>query len=32
VPVRRPRARTADGESEVALKTYEHFAARDPLE
>ena len=32
VPVRRPRARTADGESEVALKTYEHFAERDPLE
>ena len=32
VPVRRPRVRTADGESEVALETYDHFAARDPLE
>jgi putative transposase len=32
VPVRRPRARTADGESEVPLKTYEHFAGRDQLE
>ena len=32
VAVRRPRARTADGESEVALATYEHFAGRDPLQ
>jgi putative transposase len=32
VQVRRPRARTADGESEVPLKTYEHFAERDQLE
>jgi putative transposase len=32
VPVRRPRVRTADRESEVALSTYEHFADRDPLE
>src|SRR5207302_7491079 len=32
VEVRRPRARTADGESEVPLKTYEHFAGRDQLE
>ena len=32
VQVRRPRARTADGESEVPLKTYEHFADRDQLE
>ena len=32
VPVRRPRARTADGESEVPLKTYEHFSGRDQLE
>ena len=31
VPVRRPRARTADGESEVPLVTYEHFADRDRL-
>jgi transposase-like protein len=31
VEVRRPRARTADGESEVLLQTYEHFADRDPL-
>jgi hypothetical protein len=31
VPVNRPRARTADGESEVELKTYAHFAARDRL-
>ncbi len=29
--VRRPRVRTADGESEVPLQTYEHFADRDPL-
>jgi transposase-like protein len=32
VPVKRPRARTADGESELPLQTYEHFADRDPLE
>jgi putative transposase len=31
VPVRRPRARTADGEHEVSLATYAHFAERDPL-
>ena len=31
VEVRRPRMRTADGESEVALAIYEHFADRDPL-
>ena len=31
VPVSRPRARTADGEREVPLATYAHFAARDPL-
>jgi transposase-like protein len=31
VEVRRPRVRTADGESEVQLSTYEHFADRDPL-
>jgi transposase-like protein len=31
VGVRRPRARTADGEHEVALETYAHFADRDPL-
>jgi transposase-like protein len=31
VPVRRPRVRTADGESEVPLATYEHFADRDQL-
>lgn len=32
VGVRRPRARSADGESEVPLVSYEHFAARDRLE
>ncbi len=32
VQVKRPRARTADGESEVPLATYEHFADRDQLE
>jgi transposase-like protein len=32
VPVKRPRVRTADGDSEVPLATYEHFADRDPLE
>jgi putative transposase len=31
VPVSRPRARTADGEHEVELGTYAHFAARDRL-
>jgi putative transposase len=31
VGVSRPRVRTADGESEVALGTYRHFADRDPL-
>ena len=31
VGVERPRVRTADGEAEVALSTYEHFADRDPL-
>jgi transposase-like protein len=32
VQVRRPRVRSADGESEVPLSTYEHFAERDQLE
>jgi putative transposase len=32
VAVERPRARTADGESELPLATYEHFADRDQLE
>ena len=31
VQVKRPRARTADGESEVPLTTYDHFADRDQL-
>jgi putative transposase len=31
VGVQRPRARTADGQREVALKSYAHFADRDPL-
>jgi putative transposase len=31
VAVERPRVRTADGASEVALVTYQHFADRDPL-
>jgi putative transposase len=31
VEVRRPRVRTVDGEAEVPLGTYEHFADRDPL-
>jgi putative transposase len=31
VPVSRPRARAADGEHEVELVTYGHFAARDQL-
>ena len=29
--VERPRVRTVDGESEVPLETYRHFADRDPL-
>ena len=31
VQVKRPRARTADGESEVPLASYDHFADRDQL-
>ena len=31
VQVERPRARSADGESEVPLATYDHFADRDQL-
>ena len=31
VEVKRPRVRTADGEAEVQLETYQHFADRDPL-
>src|SRR5438067_6648007 len=31
VEVRRPRVRTADGEAEVQLASYEHFADRHPL-
>jgi putative transposase len=31
VPVSRPRARSVDGEREVELGTYAHFAARDGL-
>ncbi len=31
VGVKRPGARTAEGENEVALKTYVHFADRDSL-
>jgi len=31
VQVERPRVRSADGESEVALGTYRHFADRDPF-
>jgi transposase-like protein len=31
VPVSRPRARTVDGEHEVGLDTYAHFAERDQL-
>src|SRR6187200_3124034 len=31
VPVKRPRARGADGVQEVELDTYAHFAARDRL-
>jgi transposase-like protein len=29
--IRRPRVRRADDSEEVRLKTYEHFASRDPL-
>jgi len=29
--VKRPRVRSADGEAEVSLSTYRHFADRDPL-
>ncbi|MGH3085061.1 MAG: IS256 family transposase [Gaiellaceae bacterium] len=31
VQVERPRVRSADGHSEVRLRTYEYFADRDPL-
>jgi putative transposase len=31
LPVSRPRARSADGEAELPLATYAHFADRDPL-
>ena len=31
VQVERPRVRSADGESELSLRTYRHFADRDPL-
>ncbi len=31
VEVARPRVRTADGDTEVQLSTYQHFADRDPL-
>jgi transposase-like protein len=31
VRVERPRVRSVDGESEVPLRTYEHFADRDPF-
>jgi putative transposase len=31
VAVKRPRVRSADGEAEVPLSTYQHFADRDPL-
>src|SRR5439155_5687443 len=31
VAVERPRVRSADGEAEVPLCTYQHFADRDPL-
>jgi len=31
VQVERPRVRSADGESEVPLRTYQHFADRDPF-
>ena len=31
VPISRPRARTADGEREIELQTFAHFAARGRL-
>jgi Transposase, Mutator family. len=31
VQVERPRVRSADGRAELRLRTYEHFADRDPL-
>src|SRR5215211_1285103 len=31
IQVERPRVRSADGESELPLHTYRHFADRDPL-
>jgi putative transposase len=31
VGVQRPRARAANGSGEVPLRTYQHFADRDPL-
>jgi putative transposase len=31
VQVERPRARSVDGNGELPLRTYEHFASRDPL-
>jgi transposase-like protein len=31
VQVERPRVRSADGQSELPLRTYEHFADRDPF-
>jgi putative transposase len=31
VQVEQPRVRSAEGESEVPLRTYEHFADRDPF-
>ncbi len=31
VQVERPRVRSADAESEVPLRTYQHFADRDPF-
>jgi putative transposase len=31
VPVGRPRVRSADGEHELPLVTYDHFSRRDPL-
>src|SRR4051812_23835043 len=31
VAVRRPRIRSADDEHELAVRTYQHFADRDPL-
>jgi putative transposase len=31
VAVKRPRVRSADGEAEIPLGTYQHFADRDPL-